>query len=100
MMTRYCRSETNAGKEKNTDVLLPCAVGRYLYVRRLRDYGDGILMNDETCITIMINDEFVAMPLKEAARVYQRLGDLLDADHKYPKGMLFDHNKPWRDPDD
>lgn len=46
-------------------------------------------MTDETCLTIMINNEFVAMPMAEAARVYQRLGELLDADQKFPKGQLF-----------
>lgn len=55
-------------------------------------------MTDETCITIMINNEFVALPMKEAARVYQRLGDLLNVEDKFPEGKLFDPNK--RDPRD
>ena len=40
----------------------------------------------ETCFTIMINDQFIALSLKEAIRVYDRLGDLL-------KDELFDSNK-------
>ena len=47
------------------------------------------MTTDETCITIMINDQFIALPMKEAARVYERLGDLLNAEQRFPEGKLF-----------
>ena len=95
---RYYRSGTNAYKDSD-NFLQPFGVDLTLRVGGLWVYRGNIFMTDETCITIMINNDFVAMPMKEAARVYQRLGDLLNLDEKYPKGDLFNLNKKVRDDD-
>ena len=49
--------------------------------------------SDEICLTIMINDQFIVLPMKEAIRVYKRLGDLLNEGEKFPEGKLFDFNR-------
>jgi len=38
----------------------------------------------------MINDQFIALPIKEAERVYKRLGEILGVERIYPEGELFD----------
>ena len=53
----------------------------------------------ETCITIIINNEFTAIPLDEAARVYKRLGEILGADKQYPDGQLFNPERKGKDKD-
>ena len=57
-------------------------------------------MIDETRINIVVNGDLLSITLKDAVRIHERLGQLLDPENKFPEGSLFNLGKHKKEYDD